>query len=87
MSCHNMNTFIKMTSHIESKNLSFDTLQDLILAHSFWFIFSIRTFLLLLSYTFLLPYIGTRNRRKKIFLFVNASLILETLTVLVVRDA
>lgn len=31
--------------------------------------------------------IGTRNRRKKIFLSANASLILETLTVLVVRDA
>lgn len=24
MSCHSMNTFIKMTSHIESKSLSFD---------------------------------------------------------------
>jgi hypothetical protein len=47
MSCHNMNTFIKMTSLIES----------------------------------------TRNKRKKIYLSANASLISETLTVLVVRDA
>lgn len=31
--------------------------------------------------------IGTRNKRKKIYLSANASLISETLTVLVVRDA